>query len=130
MPASIGLVVDDDASVRRLFSEVLQRGGIRVLEAVSGRDALRLARSSPPDFVVTDLEMADMDGLELCRQLRRSPATTLVPIVLVTGAGAAQAGDATAAGCDVVLLKPCPPALLLATIRRLLVRQSAATARP
>ena len=123
MPISLGLVVDDNPQIRQLFAQALRRGGIRTLVARSGLEALVLAQTSALDFVVTDVEMPDMDGLELCRRLRQSSTTTMVPIVVVTGAPT-QADEATAAGCDVVLPKPCSPALLLATIQRLLAKPS------
>jgi len=88
---------------------------------------LRLAQPSAPDFVVTDIEMPDLDGLELCRRLRQLPATSKIPIVVVTGAAMTQGDEATAAGCDVVLAKPCSGALLLATIQRLLARSPGST---
>ena len=121
---SVGLVVDDDPHMRRLLSEALRRGGICVLEAKSGREALKLTQTAVPHFVVTDLDMPDVDGLELCRRLRQLDATSNVPIVVVSGAAAAMKDHATAAGCDVVLAKPCSPALLLATIQRLIARPS------
>jgi CheY-like chemotaxis protein len=121
MVVSVGLVVDDDPYARRVLSEALRQAGICVLEASSGREALKLTHTAIPHFVVTDLEMPDVDGLELCRRLRQMPSTTGVPIVVVSGAASMRADDATAAGCDVVLPKPCPASLLLSTIRRLLV---------
>ena len=124
MTVSTGLVVDDDADVRSLFSDALRRGGLQVLEAESGSEALRLARTASLAFVVIDIEMPGLDGLELCRRLRRSPATAKLPIVVVSGSAVLQEDDATAAGCDVVLAKPCSPALLLATIRQLLIKPS------
>lgn len=126
MPIPLGLVVDDDPQIRHLFAQALRRGGIRTLEARSGLDALELAHTSSLDFVVTDVEMLDMDGLELCRRLRQLTTTTMVPIVVVTGA-ATQVDEATAAGCDVVLPQPCSPVLLLATIQRLLVKPTGST---
>jgi CheY-like chemotaxis protein len=129
MATPFGLVVDDDAQLRLLFARILRRGGLRVLEAGSGREALRLAQTSAPDFVVTDIGMPDLDGVELCRRLRQLPATSKVPIVVVTGSAVTQADEATAAGCDVVLAKPCSGALLLATIQRLLVQSSGSTRR-
>jgi CheY-like chemotaxis protein len=122
MATPLGLVVDDDAELRVLFAQILRLGGLRVIEAGSGREALRLVQPSVPDFVVTDIEMPDVDGLELCRQLRQLPATSKVPIVVVTGSAITQEAEATAAGCDIVLRKPCSGALLLATIQRLLVQ--------
>ena len=124
MAIPLGLVVDDDPHVRRFLAEVFRRKGFRTVEAQSGREALGLATRHPPDFVVTDIEMPDVNGLELCRQLRQLPSTSKVPIVVVTGAAETQGDAAVAAGCDVVLPKPCPPALLVATIHRLLFRQT------
>ena len=126
MVISVGLVVDDDPHMRRLVSEALREGGICVLEAKSGREALKLTQTAVPHFIVTDVEMPDVDawsyaaGSEIDRHLqcadyhRERPAASL-------------GDDATAAGCDVVLPKPCSPALLLATIQRLLVKPSGST---
>lgn len=68
------------------FPKALRQEGICVLEACSGREALKLTQIAVPHFVVTDIEMPDVDGLELCRLLRQLPATTRVPIVVVSGA--------------------------------------------
>ena len=92
MMISVGLVVDDDPHMRRLLSEALRRGGICVLEAKSGREALKLTQTAVPHFVVTDLDMPDVDGLELCRRLRQLAATSNVPIVVVSGAAASIEG--------------------------------------
>ena len=127
MMISVGLVVDDDPHMRRLFSEALRREGICVLEAKSGREALKLTQTAVPHFVVTDIEMPDVGGLELCRRLRQLTATSNVPIIIVSSAAASLGEDAAAAGCDVVLPKSCAPALLLATIQQLLVRPSGST---
>jgi CheY-like chemotaxis protein len=124
MLISVGLVVDDDTHERRVLADTLRQEGICVLEARSGREALNVTYTATPHFVVMDIEMPDVDGLELCRRLRQLRATTRVPIVGVSGAASVRPEDAAAAGCDVVLPKPCPPALLLATIRRLVVRPS------
>jgi CheY-like chemotaxis protein len=123
MMNAVGLVVDDDPSTRRLFSEALRQAGVCVLEAKSGREALRLTQTAVPHFVVTDIEMPDVNGLELCRRLRQLTATSNVPIVVVSGA-AMLGHEATAAGCDVVVPKSCSPALLLETIQGLLAKPS------
>jgi CheY-like chemotaxis protein len=121
MTTPIGIVVDDDPQVRLLHAEVLRRGGMKVFEATSASEALSLAQTLPLlDFVVTDLSMPDVDGVELCRQLSRLSMAGTLKIVVVSGDTKTQGDDATAAGCDVVLAKPCSPALLLATIRQLL----------
>jgi CheY-like chemotaxis protein len=106
---------------------VLRRGGMDILEASSGWEALLVAQTSSPAFVVTDLQMPDLDGLELCRRLRRSRRSEQLVIVMVTGAAISQGDEAIAAGCDVVLEKPCSPALLVTTIQRLLAKRFRST---
>jgi two-component system, OmpR family, phosphate regulon response regulator PhoB len=127
MDVPVGLVVDDDAAVREFLAATFRRRGMRILEAQSGLDALGLLQTATPDFIVTDIEMPALDGVELCRRLRQRPATARVPIVVVTGAAFLHGEHATRAGCDVVLAKPCSPAVLLATVRRLLVGVSEGT---
>lgn len=119
-----GLVVDDEQMVREMFCEALRRSGLQVFEASGGQSALRLAKTTTPDFVVTDIDMADGDGLELCRTLRGDPALQGIRIVVVSGMAASHEAEAVAAGCDAVLDKPCSPASLVATVRRLLAAQT------
>lgn len=120
MGGPLGLVVDDDAQVREVLAEALRRGGMTVLEANSGTEAFSVAQASRLAFVVTDLEMPDGGGVELCRQLRGGGLTAHLPIVVVSGSAVSQGDEAVAAGCNVVLPKPCSPAELVATIRRLI----------
>lgn len=126
MTTPIGLVVHNDPQVRSFFTETLRRDGMQVVAAMSETEALTVAQAITPAFVVTDLEMHDVDGLELCRQLRRHHTTRKAKIVAVGGAAATRGDEARTAGCDAVLPKPCPPALLVATIRQLLVQSATA----
>lgn len=124
MTTPIGLVVHNDAQVRSFFTETLRRDGMHVVAATSGTEALTLARAVAPAFVVTGVGMHDVDSLEFCRQLRRHDTTSKVKIVVVGGLAASQGDEATAAGCNAVLPKSCPPALLVATIRQLLIEST------
>ncbi len=119
------LVVDDVLQVRQLFGRFLRLGGMEPSFAADGLEGLAAARGSRPDLVLCDLEMPRMDGVSLCVALRADAATRRVPIVAVTGSGGPMAQAAIAAGCDVVLPKPCSRALLMATIRDLLDRTAA-----
>ena len=127
MRPMLGLVVDDDRHVRSLFAKVLRGGGMDILEASSGWEAFFVAETASPAFVVTDLQMAGLNGLELCRRLRRSRNSRDLLIVVVTGAATTQRDEAIAAGCDVVLEKPCSPVLLVTTIQRLLDKRFRST---
>jgi len=121
-PAPRVLVVDDVLEVRQVFGRFLTMAGMASSFAADGVEGLAAARASPPDLVLCDLEMPCMDGIALCAALRADAATRRVPIVAVTGSGGPAAQAALAAGCDVVLPKPCSRALLMATIRDLLGR--------
>lgn len=114
------LVVDDAREVRTLFAEFLSRSGMEVIQADGARAALAAALGAPPDLVVTDITMPDMDGLELCRRIRAEPAMSGVPIVVVSGDTLAGGAAAWEAGCNAVLAKPCSRVMLVATVRQLL----------
>jgi PAS domain S-box-containing protein len=79
------LVVDDDHKVRNLLVELLEREGYQVVSAGNGRQALELIASFPPDTVISDVVMPDMDGIELCRQLKHDPQTGGIPVLLISG---------------------------------------------
>jgi CheY-like chemotaxis protein len=94
------LVVDNEPAIRALWSRALRAAGMQVLEASSATAALTLVRKGPPDLVVTDIDMPDMDGIELCRLLRADAALADLMIVVMTGAALTQRDEALAAGCD------------------------------
>jgi len=119
------LVVDDESQIRDLFGRFLSRSGIAVRFAADGVGGLAEAQARIPDVIVSDLGMPRMDGLAFCRALRRDPATSSVPILVISGNDAGQMRAALDAGCDAVLLKPCTGALLIRTVHRLLRLRSA-----
>ena len=111
------LVIDDSPSVRALLTERLCAQGHVVEEAATGESGAEQAIASPPDVIVTDLVMAGLSGVQLCRLLRNEPATAHVPVVLLTASGdkrsrfwARSAGAAAYVGKDrlddLVLLLP------------------------
>jgi DNA-binding response OmpR family regulator len=120
------LIVDRDPDTRHLYAEYLRQSAYEIEEAEDGREALAKAIMRPPDVIVTETRLPGIDGYSLCRLLREDAATHHVTIVVVTGdAFAADTNRAMAAGADVVLVKPCLPENLVATIRRLLTRADA-----
>jgi CheY-like chemotaxis protein len=117
------LIVDDTPGIRRLFAGILSRSGIQVLEADNGRVALDLALDRVPDAIVSDIEMPEMDGIELCRQVRANPATRHVVFLIVSAEAPRRVLSAVDAGCSAMLEKPCSPEVLLNTLERLLVHR-------
>jgi CheY-like chemotaxis protein len=100
------LVVEDAPVARELLSGLLRSFGLRVTEAVDGRDGLARALSDQPDLVLTDLEMPYLDGLQLISRLRSETATANVPvIVLTTRSDAETEARALALGVSAFLSK-------------------------
>ena len=78
------LVVDDEPAVRGFVRYSLRGANFEVVEATSGTEALATIRASRPDMVLLDIRMPGMDGLEVLKQLRKSPATKSLPVIFLT----------------------------------------------
>lgn len=78
------LVVEDTPSERELMSHYLRESGYTVINAVSAQEALSKAIEQKPDVIITDVVMPGMSGFELCRSLKKHPATEKVPIIICT----------------------------------------------
>jgi two-component system OmpR family response regulator len=119
-PVRTVLLVDDDQNLREVARYALSRAGFHVEEAANGRDALAAARAKPPDLIVLDVRMPEMDGLEVCRELRK---TSRVPIVFLSSAD--EEIDRVLGlelGGDDYLGKPFSPRELVARARAVLRR--------
>ena len=115
------LVVDDDAAVRNSLDRALRLNGYDVDLAVDGVDALNQVASSPPDAIVLDVLMPNMDGLEVCRRMRSFGDQT--PILMLTAQdGVSERVAGLDAGADDYLPKPFALEELLARLRALLRR--------
>ncbi|MGF6267463.1 CheY-like chemotaxis protein [Paraburkholderia youngii] len=108
------LLVDDDANLREALGAVLDASGHEVVVAPNGREALRLARDSHPQVIVSDVTMPLMDGVEMTRRIRTLPACEQVPVVLMSALAAAPAVPVAA-----MLRKPFAPSELLAVLDEL-----------
>ena len=97
------LVVDDDAEVRDILNKVLTQAGYEVRLATNGREALEQVRSHPPQLIILDLSMPEMNGFEVMSALRVNPEWAKIPVVVVT----AMAGHSAAhLGVRGTLTKP------------------------
>jgi len=115
------LVVDDLVPNVRLLEAKLAREYFEVLTASSGVEALAIARRERPDIVLLDVMMPEMDGFEVCRQLKADPETAHIPVVMVTALNdAVDRVQGLEAGADDFLSKPINDVALLARVRSLL----------
>jgi PAS domain S-box-containing protein len=116
------LVVDDDYHVRPTLARLLQRGGFQVSEAADGRTGLELIERNPPDLVLLDIRMPDIDGYEVLRQLKLNPLHQHIPVVILTASDLGKSAQqrALALGAVRYLEKPIASGDLLAEIERIL----------
>jgi DNA-binding response OmpR family regulator len=119
------LVVDDEVAVRDLLAYNLRKAHYDVLQAATGREALRLARESSPDLILLDLMLPEVDGLSVCRELRKASA---VPIIMLTARG--EEIDRVVGlelGADDYVTKPFSVRELMARIKAVLRRMDSVT---
>ena len=117
------VVVEDEIDIRELIAHNLSRDGFEVETALDGEAAVHLIRRTLPDLVLLDLMIPKMDGLEVCKSLRKDESTSNIPIIMVTAKG--EESDIVLGlglGADDYLSKPFSPKELLARIKAVLRR--------
>ncbi|MCU9847772.1 diguanylate cyclase [Defluviimonas sp. WL0024] len=115
------LIVDDVATNRIVLKVKLASAFYETVQAACGVEALKQARGMRPDLVLLDVELPDMNGIEVCRRLKADPATSGIPVVMVTAFhDHARKMEALAAGAEEVFWKPLDEAVLMARLRSLL----------
>ena len=122
------LVVDDEPKIVKLAQDYLEKGGFQVVTAVDGPQALAVARRDKPDLIVLDLNLPGMDGLDVCRQLRRESD---VPIIMLTArVDETDRLIGLELGADDYIVKPFSPRELVARVRAVLRRVTGGVHQP
>ena len=119
------LVVDDEPEAVELVEFNLKQAGYAVTTAMDGAEALRKARAQTPDLIVLDVMLPEMDGFEICKNLRLDAATARVPIIMLT-AKAAEIDRVLGLelGADDYVTKPFSPRELLLRVKKILARST------
>lgn len=121
MDAQTILYVEDNEYNRKIVRQLLARTNYHLIEAVDAETGIAMAQQQLPQLILMDVQLPKMSGLEATRILKAAPATSAIPIVVITSF--ALSGDrekAAAAGADSYLAKPYSPRELLALVRRFL----------
>ncbi|MGG4179537.1 response regulator transcription factor [Virgibacillus pantothenticus] len=119
------LVVDDEERIRRLIRMYMERDGFLVEEAENGREALTLALENHYDVILLDIMMPEMDGVEVCQELRKEKDT---PVIMLTAKGEeANRVQGFEIGADDYIVKPFSPREVVLRVKALLRRVSSAT---
>lgn len=115
------LIVDDEAHMLRVTELSLKKGGYQLVIGRNGREAVELAQKEKPALIVMDVLMPVMDGLEALRQIRRDPATSAIPVIMLTARGHIMTRqEAESSAANLFLTKPFSPTQLLNEARRLI----------
>jgi two-component system alkaline phosphatase synthesis response regulator PhoP len=120
------LVIEDDEDILQLLKYNLAKEGYQVTGAASGEEALTVLRTNVPDLVLLDLMLPGIDGLEVCRLLKREAKTSQIPIIMLTAKGEeADIVTGLELGADDYITKPFSPRVMLARVRTVLRRRQA-----
>jgi len=117
------LIVDDDPDILRLVSYNAAQAGFEVVTAATGRKALEVIQKHPPDLIVLDVMLPDVDGLEVCRTLRQQSQSRRIPIIMLTARG--EEIDRVVGfelGADDYVAKPFSPRELVLRMKSILRR--------
>ena len=119
------LIVDDSPTDLHVMRQALEQGGFRTASAADGGEAVRMARELHPDLILMDIVMPGLNGFQATRQLTRDPATSAIPVVMLTAKS--QEADriwGERQGARGYLVKPVEDSVLVATISQVLAEAS------
>ncbi|MEW5986307.1 MAG: response regulator [Chloroflexota bacterium] len=115
------LIVDDEPMARTLLRLMLVRAGYEVLEAENGMDALTIVRRSPPDLILLDVMMPEMDGFAVCEAIRQDGRTADLPVVMLSAKTDVETiSKGLQVGATKYLTKPITPESLTRHVREIL----------
>ena len=115
------MTVDDSTSVRQMVSFTLKEAGYDVVEARDGKDALSKIGITDLNLIVTDLNMPNMDGIELIRNIRKEPKYKFTPIIILTTESQSEKKmEGKAAGATGWIVKPFQPDQLISVIKKVI----------
>jgi len=115
------LIVEDNPLNMKLFSDLLEAHGYKTVQAMTGRRILEIARRHKPDLIILDIQLGEISGLDVARDLKANEDLCHIPIMAVTAF--AMRGDeekVIKAGCDAYISKPISLAPFIEAVRRLL----------
>lgn len=116
------LIIDDEKKVRTLIETTLSIGEIEILQASSGEEGLKKAREVMPDIILLDVMMPGIDGFEVCRLLKKDPATKDIHIIMLTARGQREDKErGLSAGANGYFVKPFSPINLMNMIDEILI---------
>ncbi len=117
------LIIDDEKDIIKLISYNLEKEGYRIISALDGERGLEIIFKEKPDLIILDLMLPGLDGLELCKILKRNEETSSIPIIMLTAKG--EEADIVVGlelGADDYITKPFSPRVLLARVKAVLRR--------
>ncbi len=124
MPRENILVVDDEEDILELLRYNLAKNGFNVTTATSGEDALKTTKTKTFDIILLDLMLPGIDGLDVCKELKKNQSTSSIPIIMLTAKG--EEADIVAGlelGADDYVTKPFSPRVLVSRIKAVLRRR-------
>jgi CheY-like chemotaxis protein len=115
------LVIEDNENNMKLITFILEKNGYATIKAENGRTGINLALKEKPDFIILDIQLPDLGGLEVLKEIRDSVANGTIPIIAMTSF--AMSGDKErfmAKGCNGYIEKPIDPDIVIDQIRKII----------
>jgi len=116
------LIVDDSISIRQVVGMTLRANGYDVLEACDGKDALAKLTGQKINLIISDVNMPNMDGITMLKEIKQMPAYRFTPVIMLTTEGSDQKKEeGKAAGAKAWVVKPFKPEQMLVAVQKLIL---------